>query len=77
MGSTPPYQQTISLAGIVETDTPFYDIDLSGVSEYDDMVGIADNWAKILRIKSGDGEIVVYATGETDVEIPIIVKVVR
>ena len=71
-----PYTQTITVSGILSTDTPFVDINLSGVSDGTDII---ESWNYVGRVTVTDNEtIVAYCYEEKPtVNIPIILKVVR
>lgn len=74
--SSKPYIQTITVSGILFTDTPFVDVDLTDVSDGTDII---DAWMCVGRVTAtADNEIVGYCYEEKPtVNIPIILKVVR
>lgn len=76
-GTEAPYTQTIDVEGILAEDNPIVDIDLSGVSNYEEEQAILEAWGLIYRITTAEDEITVYATDLPDVDIPSILKVVR
>lgn len=55
-----PYTQTVSVEGILETDTPIVDVDLSNAtsSNYGDMI---EAWNAVGRIATGAGTLTAYA----------------
>lgn len=71
-----PYTQTITVSGILSTDNPFVDIDLSGIS---DGTSIIESWNYVGRVTvTDDNTIVAYCYEEKPpINIPIILKVVR
>lgn len=74
--SSAPYTQTITVNGILSTDNPFVDLDLSNVS---DGASVIEAWNLIGRVTaSADNTIMAYCYEEIPtVNIPIILKVVR
>lgn len=74
--STAPYTQSITVDGILVTDNPFVDIDLSNVS---DGSAVTEAWNCVSRVTaSANDTITVYCYEEKPtVDIPIILKVVR
>lgn len=70
-----PYIQTINLEGILETDYPIVDIDLS--DDYGTAVDELDSYSRILKILTFDGYIEVYATEPTSVALNIYMKTDR
>ena len=72
------YMKIVKLDGILETDTPFVDVDLENASEYN-ASAIIEAYEKIDRIHTKDNMIYVYCyDGEKpEIEVPIILKVVR
>ena len=75
-GSEAPYTQTIAVSGILSTDTPIVDVDLSSVA-YADKDAVIEAYAKVYRITTANGTITVYADEATTTAIPIQLKVVR
>lgn len=71
-----PYTQTISVAGVLATDNPLVDVDLSGA---ENGTGIIEGWMYVGRVTvSGDNEVTAYCYEEKpEVDIPMILKVVR
>lgn len=75
-GSKAPYTQTVAVSGILVTDTPIVDVDLSSVA-YADKDAVIEAYAKVYRITTANGTITVYADEATTTAIPIQLKVVR
>lgn len=71
-----PFTQSVTIDGILSTDYPFVDIDLS---EAEDAQSIIEAWNVVGRITvSGDNTIVGYCYEEAPaVDIPMVFKVVR
>lgn len=71
-----PFTQTITVNGVLSTDYPFVDIDLSNVS---DASAVIEGWAMVGRCTvSGDNKVTAYCYEEKPtVNLPIILKVVR
>ena len=74
--SSAPYTQTITVEGVLSTDYPFVDIDLSDVS---DAVSVIEGWKLVGRCTvSADNNVIAYCYEEAPaVDIPIVFKVVR
>lgn len=71
-----PFTQEITVEGILSTDYPFVDIDLS---EVEDATAVIEGWAMVGRCTvSADNTVIAYCYEEAPaVDIPIIFKVVR
>lgn len=74
--SSAPYTQTITVNGVLSTDYPFVDIDLSEVS---DATAVIEAWKMVGRCTvSADNKVIAYCYEEKPtVAIPIVFKVVR
>lgn len=74
--SSAPYTQAITVEGVLSTDYPFVDIDLSDVS---DAVSVIEGWKLVGRCTvSADNNVIAYCYEEAPaVDIPIVFKVVR
>lgn len=70
-----PYKQTITLEGILETDYPIVDIDLS--DDYGAAIDELESYGRIMKILTFDGYIEVYATEPTSVALNIFMKTDR
>lgn len=77
--SSTPYTQSITVSGILATDNPFVDVDMSGVSTSDGGTNLIDGWALVGRVTaSGNNTITaVCYEDKPDLDIPILLKVVR
>ena len=72
-----PWIATMTATGVLSTDTPMADIDLSSVS-YADVSDVQDDWALVYRVEaSDDDEIKLYATEEPTKDLTVQIKVVR
>lgn len=73
-----PYAQTVSVSGVLTTDDPIADIDMSSASTSTQGTALLDAWNLIGRIKVNDGSITVYCYEEKpEVDMTISLKVVR
>ena len=70
-----PYKQTITLDGILESDYPIVDINLS--DDYATAVDELESYSLIMKILTFDGYIEVYATEPTSVALNIYMKTDR
>jgi hypothetical protein len=76
-GASAPYSKTIAVAGMLATDNPIVDVDLSSAANYAAEQAILTAWGLVYRIATGTDEITVYATAVPITDIPIALKVVR
>lgn len=74
-GTETPYTQTVTVTGILSTDTPIIDIVMSGTYATDETRGEA--WGNIYRITTADNAITLYAKEKPSVDLPLQIKVVR
>ena len=74
-GSSAPYSKTVSVSGILATDTPIVDVVMSGTYSTDE--ARAEAWGYIYRAVTAKGSITFYATEKPTVSLPIQIKVVR
>lgn len=75
LGSSAPYSKTVTVTGILETDTPIIDVVMSGTYSTDE--ARIEAWGYIYRAVTANGSITFYATEKPSVELPIQIKVVR
>lgn len=75
-GSAAPYTQTIAVSGILATDTPIVDVNLSSIS-YSNKDSVIEAYSKVYRITTANNSITVYADDKTETAIPIQLKVTR
>ena len=71
-----PCTQNISVPGILESDTPIVDIDLSAV-DYSNKDAVIEAYSKIYRITTAANSITIYADEATTTAVSIQLKVVR
>lgn len=71
-----PYTQEVTLAGILGSDTPFVDVDMSGLSTLDDMSDAQDAFGLILKGVCGAGKITFTSSAKPKTAIHIKIKVV-
>lgn len=76
-GTAAPYTQEATVAGILASDTPFVDVDMSGLTTADDMAAAQDAFGLILKATAGAGKITFVASDKTDVALTVKIKVVR
>ena len=73
-----PYTQTASAAGVLATDDPFVDVDMSGASGSAQGAALTEAWGFVGRVTAGSGKITAYCYEEKPaVNLPVILKVVR
>lgn len=77
--SSAPYTQTAIASGILSTDVPFVDVDMSGTTGSEAGTTRQEAWSFVGRVTvSANGEITAYCYEEKPtVDIPLILKVVR
>ena len=77
-GSAAPYTQTLTISGMQATDNPFLGPNYTS-TDVDTVKGQEEAFSLIGRIDSGAGNITVYIYEDSkpEVDIPILVKVVR
>ena len=74
-GSATPYTKTVTVSGILATDTPIIDIVMSGTYSTDE--ARIEAWGYIYRAVTDNDSITFYATEKPTVSLPIQIKVVR
>lgn len=73
-----PYTQTASAAGVLSTDDPFVDVDMSGASGSAQGTALIKAWGFVGRVTAGNGQITAYCYEDKPaVNLPVILKVVR
>lgn len=65
------YVQSVSVSGILETDAPVLDIELSGNA--DAMTALQKEWTKILKAETYNGGIKFYAKAATTETLTVLV----
>ena len=74
-GMSPPYTKTVTVNGILASDTPIVDVVMSGTYATD--TARLEQWGYVYRITTANNSITAYATDKPTVELPIQIKVVR
>ena len=74
-GSAAPYSKSVTVTGILETDTPIIDVVMSGTYETDK--ARQEAWAYIYRAVTSNNSITFYASEKPTVNLPVQIKVVR
>lgn len=73
-----PYTQTASAEGVLATDDPFVDVDMSGASGSAQGTALTEAWGFVGRVTAGNGQITAYCYEDKPaVNLPVILKVVR
>ena len=75
LGTSAPYTKTVSVSGILYTDTPIIDVVMSGTYSTDE--ARTEAWGYIYRAVCNNGSITFYATEKPTVSLPIQIRVVR
>jgi hypothetical protein len=76
-GTAAPYTQEATVAGILASDSPFVDVDMTGLASADDMTAAQDAFGLILKATAGAGKITFVASDKPDVALTVKIKVVR
>ena len=72
-----PYIATITVSGILSTDTPVVDLDMSNVA-FADVPDVVGEFGLVYRIEaSADDEIKLYATAEPTQDFDLTIQVIR
>ena len=74
-GTSAPFSKTVTVSGILSTDTPIIDVVMSGTYSTDE--ARAEAWGYIYRAVTGADSITFYATDKPTVDLPIQIRVVR
>lgn len=76
--SSSPYTQTVNVSGILSTDNPIVDIDMSNAQNADDWAALIESWNFVGRITANQGSVTMYCYDDKPtVNITIFLKVVR
>lgn len=76
-GSAAPYTQEATVSGILASDSPFVDVDMSGLTTTDDMAAAQDAFGLILKATAGAGKITFVASEKPETALTVKIKVVR
>lgn len=75
-GASAPYTKAVTVTGILATDKPDIDLDLSSAT-YSDIATIQSGWANVYRGVTSADTITFYASTVPTIDIPLQIKVVR
>ncbi len=75
-GTSAPYSKAVTVSGILSTDIPDIDLDLSSVA-YANIAAMQTDWAKVYRAATSANTITFYATEKPSADIKLKIKVVR
>jgi hypothetical protein len=75
-GSSAPYSKAVTVTGILATDQPDIDIDLSSTA-IANIATLQTEWSKVYRAVTSANAITFYATEKPNNSIPLKIKVVR
>ena len=75
-GTSAPYTKAVTVTGILATDTPTIDLDLSNAT-YSDVATIQSSWANVYRAVTSADTITFYASSVPTIDIPLGIKAVR
>lgn len=75
--STAPYTQTITIQGIVATDEPFFDLNMTNAT-VDNAGDLARNWVLVKKLEAGANSIIAtcYDSAPT-IDLPMNIKVIK
>ena len=73
-GTEEPFTQTIDIKGLLATDNPIVDVDMSTAT---DPANKIENWNYIYRLETLDGKLKAYAAQKPTVQVGVILKVIR
>lgn len=73
-GSSAPFQNTITVSGIVSTDTPIIALNLANNTTAANATAAHQAWSYINSMVTGSGTITAYANKKPTVNLPIIIK---
>lgn len=71
-----PWIATVTVAGMLSTDQPVMDINMSSVA-FADVPDVQSDWALVYRATSGSNSLSLYATDEPASDFNVILKVTR
>ena len=71
------YVQTVNVSGVLATDSPIVDVDMSGATS-ETYVELAECWGYVGRVVAGAGSITAYCyENAPTVDMAVVLKVVR
>lgn len=71
------YTQTVKVYGLLESDHPTVDVDMSSAKTQDDMLALLEAWSSVVKATASDGEITVFMTDVPEIDVPIKIQGVR
>lgn len=75
--STEPYTQTVVANGLLGSDEPFWEVDMSKATSHDEKKAFNAAWANILDADSGTNSATFECMAVPEIDIPIKIKAVR
>lgn len=72
-----PYTQSVAVEGVLGSDAPFVDVDLSAAVTLDEIKALLAAWASVLKATAEANQVTVIFGNAPDMDVPIKVKVVR
>lgn len=72
-----PYTQSVTVEGVLGSDAPFVDVDLSAAVTLDEIKALLAAWASVLKATAEANQVTVIFGNVPDMDVPIKVKVVR
>ena len=74
-GSSAPYTKTVTVTGLLATDEPIIDVNLTGTYTTDQTT--RTNWSKVYDGDTATNSITFYADAVPTADIPVRIKVIR
>jgi hypothetical protein len=71
-----PYTASISVSGILSTDKPIVDIDLSSVS-FENIQTIQDEWSQVYRASTSNDSITLYSLAHPINDFNLLIRAIR
>lgn len=72
-----PYTQTVVAEGVLGSDEPWWEVDMSKASSFDEKKALNDAWSGIVDADSGTNTATFWFRDVPEIDIPIKIKVVR
>lgn len=72
-----PYSQAVTVNGLIASDSPFVDVDMSDADTAGEMNALQEAWGGILKAQATANAVVFTASSVPDIDVPIKIKVVR
>ena len=71
-----PVTATVTVTGLLATDRPMVDMDLTSVA-FVDVDGYQDDWANVYRVDAGTNQLTIYSTVLINRNVDLIIQVIR